>query len=215
LDAVEKKMIATKETEPVVTKLFEGKTLNYIRCIEVDFESKRYESFLEVQLSVKGMSSIYEALDCYFTEELMDEDNKYDAGDYGKQIANKGIKIMFLPPILMMQLKRFEFDFQRERMDKISDLCEFYDEINMAKYVVKENKQETEYKLFSVLVHSGSSTTSGHYYSFIRPKMSKDTSAGLWYKFNDDKVEIADVQEVFEANYGGWHIESKLNKGIF
>ena len=77
-------MKVTKETEGLVTKLFEGKTLNYIRCVEVDLESKRYESFLDLQLSVKGMSSIYEALDCYVTEELMDEDNKYDAGEYGK-----------------------------------------------------------------------------------------------------------------------------------
>lgn len=147
--------------------------MNYVKCLEVDFKSERHESFHEIQLMVKGMSSIYESLDSYIQEELLDEDNKYDAGEYGKQIASRGIKFYSLPPILMIQLKRFEYDFARDSMNKISDSCEFYDELDLSRYVDPGYKKSTQYKLFSVLVHSGASASSGHYYSFIRPRLSK------------------------------------------
>jgi ubiquitin carboxyl-terminal hydrolase 7 len=121
---------------------------------------------------VKGMSSIYESLEYFITEELLDDDNKYDAGKYGKQVAYRGIKLYSLPPVLMIQLKRFEYDFLKDTMIKISDSCEFYDEIDLKPYVDPGFKLSTQYKLFSVLVHSGSSGRSGHYYSFIRPVLS-------------------------------------------
>jgi hypothetical protein len=38
---------------------------------------------------VKGHSSIYEALDSYTKEEIMKDDNKYDAGTHGYQEAIK------------------------------------------------------------------------------------------------------------------------------
>lgn len=34
---------------------------------------------------------------------------------------------------------------------------------------------------------------------------------GPWYKFNDDIVDFAEPQEVFEANFGGYHVEARLN----
>jgi len=39
----------------------------------------------------------------------------------------------------------------------------------MAKYMMPGHYQETKYRLFSVLVHSGTGASSGHYYVFLRP----------------------------------------------
>ena len=39
----------------------------------------------------------------------------------------------------------------------------------MKPFMTEEADQETKYKLFSVLVHSGTGAASGHYYAFIRP----------------------------------------------
>eukprot|EP00330_Aristerostoma_sp_ATCC50986_P005950 CAMPEP_0114579608 /NCGR_PEP_ID=MMETSP0125-20121206/3944_1 /TAXON_ID=485358 ORGANISM="Aristerostoma sp., Strain ATCC 50986" /NCGR_SAMPLE_ID=MMETSP0125 /ASSEMBLY_ACC=CAM_ASM_000245 /LENGTH=207 /DNA_ID=CAMNT_0001770441 /DNA_START=1456 /DNA_END=2079 /DNA_ORIENTATION=+ len=77
----------------------------------------------------------------------------------------------------------------------------------MKDFVVKKYKKSTEYKLFSVLVHNGSGTGSGHYYAFIRPRNGEK-----WYKFNDDMVDTAEPEEVFEANFGGVHQEARLNR---
>ena len=39
--------------------------VNYLKCLDVDYESKREESFTEIQLGTKGMKDIYESLDFY------------------------------------------------------------------------------------------------------------------------------------------------------
>ncbi len=174
-----------KEIDGEINRLFEGRTINFIKCLNVDYESKRPEKFIELQLMVKGCHSIYESLDLFITvpiyiqmliitqEEILDGDNRLETEEYGKQEAKKGLKLLTLPPVLMIQLKRFEFDYAREAMVKVSDYCEFYDEIDLEKYTFAENIQETRYKLFSVLVHSGSGASSGHYYAFIRPNPGK------------------------------------------
>ena len=62
---------------------------------------------------VKGMNDIYQSLEYYVTEELLDGDNKYDAHEYGKQEAMKGMRFNKLPPVLMLYLKRFEYNYEK------------------------------------------------------------------------------------------------------
>lgn len=38
--------------EGMINKLFEGHTLNYLECINVDYKSSRKESFMDVQASM-------------------------------------------------------------------------------------------------------------------------------------------------------------------
>lgn len=71
---------------------------------------------------------------------------------------------------------------------------------------VDDDSKKYFYKLFSVLVHSGEGSSSGHYYAFIRPKM------GHWLKFNDDVVEKAYEYQVFNSNFGGTFTDAKYNK---
>ena len=89
---------------------------------------------------------------------------------------------------------------------KINDKCEYYETINL-NHLVNDNKISYKYSLFSVLVHSGKGSNSGHYYVFIKPKIN-----GIWYKFNDDFVEKASEYQVFEANFGGTITEQKYSK---
>ena len=39
--------------------------VNYIKCLNVDYESKLEETFTEIQLGVKGINDIYKSLDFY------------------------------------------------------------------------------------------------------------------------------------------------------
>jgi hypothetical protein len=52
-DRIEEKMKGTTE-EGAVPKLFRGKMVSYIKCLKVDYESKREEEFYDVSLVVKG-----------------------------------------------------------------------------------------------------------------------------------------------------------------
>jgi len=43
-------------------------------------------------------------------------------------------------------------------------------------------EEETKYKLTGIVVHSGGSANSGHYYAFVQ------SSAGDWYRMDDQDV---------------------------
>ena len=62
---------------------------------------------------------------------MLDGDNQYEAEGHGKQDAKKGGKFESLPPVLNIQLRRFEFDFYKMSMVKLNDLHEFYGEIDL------------------------------------------------------------------------------------
>lgn len=49
--------------EKVINELFEGHTLNFIECMNVEYKSSRRESFMDLQLDVKGCKDIYESFD--------------------------------------------------------------------------------------------------------------------------------------------------------
>ncbi|KAJ8665663.1 hypothetical protein QAD02_007325, partial [Eretmocerus hayati] len=53
LDKLESKMKGTC-VEGTVPKLFEGKMVSFIKCKNIDYTSKRVETFYDIQLNIKG-----------------------------------------------------------------------------------------------------------------------------------------------------------------
>jgi ubiquitin carboxyl-terminal hydrolase 7 len=51
----------------------------------------------------------------------LDGENMYDAGDLGMQKAEKGVKFVAFPPVLHLQLMRFQYDPQLDTNVKIND----------------------------------------------------------------------------------------------
>lgn len=196
-DIMEKKMKGT-ESENTFKYLFEGKQLSYIKCLDVDYESNRSECFNDIQLTVKGCKGLYESFDNYIQKEILDGEDKYQADGYGLQKAEIGKKFINLPNVMILQLKRFEYNAHKDSMEKINDYFEFYSELDMRKYVDNpEDSEEYGYTLHSVIVHKGN-IGGGHYYAFIRPDLADN-----WYCFNDEIVRVADNYEVFQGNFGG------------
>ena len=67
------------------------------------------------------MKNLYESFKDYVAVETLDGENKYMAEGYGLQEAKKGIVFQSFPPVLHLQLKRFEYDIQRDAMVKVCD----------------------------------------------------------------------------------------------
>ncbi|KAJ3479232.1 hypothetical protein NLI96_g9207 [Meripilus lineatus] len=197
-DKLEIKMKATK-AEGAIQNLFVGKMKSFIKCVNVDFESSRIEEFNDIQLNVKGMKNLYESFKDYVQVETLDGENKYQAEGYGLQDAKKGIIFQSFPPVLHLQLKRFEYDIQRDAMVKINDRHEFPFEIDLGEFLdeTADRSKPWVYKLHGVLVHSGD-LHGGHYFALIKP--DDDTR---WLKFDDDRVTPVTDKEVLEENYGG------------
>ncbi|KAJ3162458.1 hypothetical protein HDU86_004940 [Geranomyces michiganensis] len=208
-DNLESKMKGTR-AEGAISRLFVGKMKSYIRCLNVDYESSRMEDFYDIQLNVKGCKSLKESFDEYVAVETLDGDNKYMAEDHGLQEAKKGVIFTQFPPILHLQLKRFEYDFYRDVMVKINDRHEYPSEIVLDGYLADEADKSVsqKYHLHGVLVHSGD-LHGGHYCAFLRP-----TADNKWYKFDDDRVTPATKKEVFDENFGGEVVSTGGRQGI-
>ncbi|KAL5701003.1 ubiquitinyl hydrolase 1 [Ranunculus cassubicifolius] len=201
-EKIENKMKGTV-VEGTIQKLFEGHHMNYIECIDVDYKSTRKESFCDIQLDVKGCRDVYDSFDKYVEVERMEGDNKYHAEQYGLQDAKKGVSFVDFPPVLQLQLKRFEYDYVRDSMMKINDRYEFPVKLDLdredGKYLSPDSDRGVRnlYTLHSVLVHRGG-VSGGHYYAFIKPSLSDQ-----WFKFNDTNVTKEDGKMAVEEQYGG------------
>jgi len=112
LDKLEENMKGTI-VDGEVNRLFSGKVSSFIRCLHVDYESRRLEDFYDIQLDVKGCKNVYESFRKYTEREILSGDNQYDAEKLGKQDAEKGIIFQSFPPVLTIHLKRFDFDYER------------------------------------------------------------------------------------------------------
>jgi ubiquitin carboxyl-terminal hydrolase 7 len=144
------------------------------------------------------MKNLYESFQDYVAVETLDGENKYAAEGLGLQDAKKGIIFEAFPPVLHLQLKRFEYDIQRDAMVKINDRHEFPVEIDLGEFLAQEadRSQPWVYRLHGVLVHAGD-LHGGHYFALIKPD-----AGSRWLKFDDDRVTPVTDREVLEENFG-------------
>ncbi|CAN6586672.1 unnamed protein product [Malus baccata var. baccata] len=185
---------------------------NILECQCMPLVSSFY--FVDLQLDVKGCRDVYASFDKYVEVERLEGDNKYHAEEHGLQDAKKGVLFIDFPPVLQLQLKRFEYDFMRDTMVKINDRYEFPLQLDLdrenGKYLSPDSDKSVRnlYTLHSVLVHSGG-VHGGHYYAFIRPTLSDQ-----WYKFDDERVTKEDVKRALEEQYGGEEELPQTNPGF-
>jgi len=187
-----------------VETLFQGRTANVIRCLDVAYSSERGESFFDISLTVSGLRGVLEAFAAYTQVELMDGDNRVRADGFDElQRAEKGVRFTSLPPVLQLHLKRFDYDFARDPpvQVKINDYFEYGDEIDLSPFVKGPDGVpgggDDVYVLHTVLVHIGDVDT-GHYCAYIRP----DGPGGSWLKFDDETVTCVSAADALDANYG-------------
>ena len=210
--------------ENFLNNSFKGKISNEIVSLNKDYPyySKTDEDFYRVTLDIKGHKTLQEALDAYIKGEILDGDNQYYVEKYKKKLPiRKSSSLKILGNQVIIHLKRFEFDFVTFTNKKLSDYLEFPFEINFKKWtraylrstdpnlkpellnITEEEKENLEeekmnYVLTGILIHSGSSLQSGHYYSLI-----VDQESGKWYQFNDNNITEFNIERDLEKECFG------------
>jgi len=96
-----------------------GSLFDELKRVNVDYESRRGEEYWDIQLNVKGFKNLRESFENLVAVEMMEGDNQYRAEGHGLQDAQKGVLFQSFPPVLHMQLKRFEYDFNRDMIVKV------------------------------------------------------------------------------------------------
>eukprot|EP00644_Phytophthora_capsici_P011176 jgi/Phyca11/545551/estExt2_Genewise1Plus.C_PHYCAscaffold_180225 len=204
LDALEKTFKGTVN-ETLVNDLYQGSLKDYVQCCQCGYESSRIDNFLDLSLvirpfgSTEMMKTVEEAIELFLRPEVLNKENQWMCDKCKvKRDAIKGLKFSKLPYILMLQLKRFDFDYATMNRIKLHNKVTFPKYLDMNSYVSDENGgvRPHVYELYSVLIHSGSAL-GGHYYAYI-----KSLESGKWYNFNDSTVsEISDTE--LKTAFGG------------
>jgi len=86
-------------------------------------------------LQVKNKHSIKESLEAFVEGDLLEGDNAYYCEKCEKKVVTlKRCCIKRMPNVLILVLKRFEFNFDSMQKYKINDYCEFPMKLNMQEF---------------------------------------------------------------------------------
>ena len=82
-------------------------------CVEI---SERDEAFQDLTLTVKGKRSILDSLHDFSIAEKLEGSNQYECSSCEKMVdARRWESIRKIPPVLIISLARFEYDWERVR----------------------------------------------------------------------------------------------------
>ncbi|POM60501.1 hypothetical protein PHPALM_30633 [Phytophthora palmivora] len=145
LDALENSFKDTVN-ENLVNDLYQGALKDYVQCCECGYESSRVDNFLDLSLvirpfgSTEMMKTVEEAIELFLRPEMLEKENQWMCDRCKvKRDAIKGLKFSKLPYILMLQLKRFDFDYATMNRIKLHNKVTFPKYLDMNSYVSDEN----------------------------------------------------------------------------
>lgn len=127
MESITKELVDTP-FDGIIQALYFGTLYDYLKCLECNYSSERSEDFLVVPLPIRNFGvplpspTLEAALNAFVQLEVLDKDNRYKCGQCSKlSDAHKGLKFKKLPYILTFQLKRFEYDYTRDKRFKLND----------------------------------------------------------------------------------------------
>jgi ubiquitin carboxyl-terminal hydrolase 47 len=168
----------------------EGTMEDYLQCKECENARSRLDYYYDVQLAVKGFDSIQSSLAAYTQPELLCGDNQYFCDNCNKKVdALKGLRFREFPYYLVLQLKRFDYDWSTLQRIKLNNRVSFPITLDMSPFLYTSSSESPSpsstdsskymYQLCSVLIASGGAM-GGHYFAYIYSFERKK-----WYNFND------------------------------
>ena len=186
-----------KQTSPIYA-MFGGVVHSAVTCNECSYRSNRFDPFLDVSLAVTaGITDVKGAISHFTRPERLDNANRYRCNNCQRKVsASKRLLFYSAPQTFCLHLKRFEY--AHSRGGKIGKHIHFTDTLDMKPFMsalAADADQQYEYRLYAVLVHSGASIHSGHYYSFVRALNGTD-----WLLCDDATVRPVNRETVFKSN---------------
>ncbi|XP_024944100.1 probable ubiquitin carboxyl-terminal hydrolase FAF-X isoform X6 [Cephus cinctus] len=207
--------------EQIMGKILGGSYSDQKICKGCPHRYSKEEPFSVISVDIRNHSNLLDSLEQYVKGELLEGADAYHCDKCNKKVVTvKRLCVKKLPPILAIQLKRFEYDFERVCAIKFNDYFEFPRDLDMEPYTVsglaklegevidcdfeEANKGTcTKYQLSGIVVHSGQAS-GGHYYSYILHRQNDGTAK--WYKFDDGDVTECKMEEEEEMKsqcFGG------------
>ena len=185
-----------KSNYSIIKEIFSGLYLSRIKCCECGYYNGTFDPFNSIQLQIPNTNNndvdLDFCIDSFFKAELLQNDNKYNCIRCRKKVlAKKKLELWYLPKVLIIQLKRYDFS-NNYNLTKKTCLVKCPLDISMKKYISEINNSNNDYKyeLYGICNHIGG-TGFGHYTAYVKNPISL-----LWYEFNDDTISLIDKKDI-------------------
>ncbi|KAL0313601.1 UNVERIFIED_CONTAM: Ubiquitin carboxyl-terminal hydrolase 20 [Sesamum radiatum] len=204
----------SSQSDNFVKQVFGGRIVSKLKCCSCGHFSDTYEPSIDLSLEIGDADDLLTALQSFTkVEKIEDPETKFTCEKCKEQVSiEKQLSFDQAPYVATFHLKRFKNDGCL--VQKIDKHVAFPLELDLAPFTVGGKKDdlfaiglvvesvvgvlivlfftarvlqaELKYVLYAVVVHIGLTSTSGHYYCFIR------LSPSMWCKFDDAKVVLVD-----------------------
>jgi len=161
-----------------------------------EYLSIRPEPFMVISLPIPSEAplkqdhiSLMDCFDLNCESELMEGENAWFNESLGKkQNVYKRLVYWSLPEIMVIDIKRFEYNYKTDSFVKNQSNIKIpIENVSFSKYVEGYNKDSYVYDLYGICNHHGDENF-GHYTSTIK------TADSRWFNFNDSTVKEIQIK---------------------
>jgi ubiquitin carboxyl-terminal hydrolase 10 len=187
--------------ESPVTKIFGGKLRSEWK-VPGNKNSVTLEPYQPLQLDIGSphVNNIVDALKGLTRPESMQGD--FNSARGSRVTATKQVFIETLPPVLILHLKRFQYDHTTKRTEKIWKKVGYPLDLEMPREVFPpqvRNKLTVhgglpKYQLIGVIYHHGKNASGGHYTVDVRRQDGKE-----WIRLDDTLIRRVRSEDVAEG----------------
>lgn len=191
LDLKAKDKSLLSQDNNLVERVFGGRLVSKLRCCNCNHSSDTYEPLIDLSLEIEDVETLPRALESFTkVEKIEDSETKFTCENCKEEVlVEKQFMLDQAPSVAAFHLKRFKTD--GSFVEKVDKHVEFPLQLDLQPYTTgsQNTKVELKYELYAIVVHIGFSSTSGHYFCFVR------SAPETWHMLDDSKV--TSVQEEF------------------
>lgn len=184
-----------QEYSPIMDLMY-GQLVSQVICGHepCNYIHHNYELYCGLALPLHERTNDTTTLDALLDKYFANETLSHWKCDQCNQKVNskKSLKLWRNPPILMINLKRFNHVLAKNMCRVGVPL-----QLDISKYSLDSKSTNTVYRLVSICYHSGG-FSSGHYIAVCRHTNDQ------WYVVDDETVRVANAEEVNHALHYGY-----------
>ncbi|XP_065063974.1 ubiquitin carboxyl-terminal hydrolase 8-like [Rhopilema esculentum] len=180
----------SKNNNSVIVDLFQGQFRSTVSCKTCGKNSVTFDVFscLPLQLTSKSACSLDGCVRAFTSPEMIGGNNSWKCSNCKTyREAKKTIELWSLPPVVVVQLKRFSSDGIWH--NKLQTNVDFpVSNFDMGRHLVGPRRDKAKYELTAVVNHYGS-FESGHYTAYC-------ANQNKWFCYDDNVVSEIDKNKL-------------------
>ncbi|KAL6864028.1 hypothetical protein J3F83DRAFT_184822 [Trichoderma novae-zelandiae] len=187
-------------TSTPITKIFGGLLRSEFRVpgLKDSITTERYQP-LQLDIGSPDINNVVDALRGLTRPERLQGDFNSPRGK--DVVATKQVFIESLPPVLILHLKRFQFDAEGRGTVKIWKKIGYPLELEIPREALSRQRRQNldnasmpRYKLISVVYHHGKNASGGHYTVDVRRQDGRE-----WIRLDDTVIRRIRPEDVAES----------------